>query len=145
VFLKADHVPTKWKALLSWFALPYLFCTVVVPSTLLLFRRDVTLGSFLEWKAQAYVLVACLFPSCFGTIVLWKLPIPRAWLGIIAGPILSIGGIAFWVWLRVIVWGGFEANAGAAATAELLLLPSCLAGAYAGFLRYRDQNLAGSR
>lgn len=105
----------------------------------MLLRHDVALASLLQWRAHTYVLAACLVPAGLGTIVLWLLPIRRPWVGIVAGLILASVGIAIWVQLRVTLFGGFEENAGTAAAAKMLLLPSCLAGAYAGFLRSREQ------
>jgi len=123
----------KWKAFTSWLILPYLASVVIA-----LLSHYIALAPLMQWKVHAYVLGACVFPAGFGTIILWLLPIRQAWVGIAAGPILALGAIVLWVMLRVTFWGGFEANAGTAATAMILLLPSCFAGAYAGFLRYRE-------
>ena len=50
-------------------------------------------------------------------------------------PPLAAAGITLWVWFEMALFGGFEENVDISVTALLLMLPSCLAGAYAGFLR----------
>jgi hypothetical protein len=129
----------KWEAFTSWLILPYLSYVIVIPVIMVLFRRDVAFASLLQWKAHAYVLEACALPAVLGTVILWLLPIRRTWIGIVVGLMLALGGMALWVQLRVTFWGGFEANAGTAATTMALLLPSCLAGAHAGSLRSRER------
>ena len=135
----------KSRAFGIWVAIPYLFVGVIFPGMRLLFRHDLALASWFEWRAHAYLLGACLIPAAAGTIILWLLPLRRTWAGILAGLILAIGGIGLWVAFRLTFFSGFEANAGAVAAAEILLLPCCLAGAYAGFLRSREQQSKAAR
>ena len=123
-----------------WLIIPYLFAVVVAPAILALFRHDLAFASLLEWRNHVYILLACVVPATLGMVTLWLLPIRQAWLGISLGLIVAIGGIALWLKLRVAFVGGFESNAGAVATAITLLLPSCLMGAYAGYLRSQREN-----
>ena len=129
----------KWKAFGLWLTLPYLFAAVIFPGMLLLFRHDIAPSSWFRWRDHVYVLVPCALTAGLGTTILWLLSIRRAWVGTITGSILAAGGIALWVKLRMTVFGGFESNAGTATMSLILLLPSCLAGAYAGWLRSREQ------
>lgn len=128
----------KWKAFTIWFAFPYFVAVVVVPGILVLSRHDAPLASLSQWRNHVYVLLACTSPAGIGTIILWLLPIRRTWWGVMTGITLAGGGVILWLQLRTTFFGGFEANAGAAATAMTILLPSCLAGAYAGFLRSNE-------
>jgi hypothetical protein len=132
----------KWKAFAIWLALPYLCYEAVIPGMLLLFSRDVTLAPMYHLRNLATVLATCASLAAFGTIAVWMLPIRRAWLGGISGLILAIAGIALWAWFEMAFFGGFEENVNIYVTAMFLMVPSCLAGAYAGFLRTRESHLA---
>ncbi len=56
-----------------------------------------------------------------------------------AGALAAIGIIAVYAWFAMTFFGGFEENIDIMIGALILSPPSCLAGAYAGFLRARDQ------
>jgi hypothetical protein len=126
----------KWKAFAIWVALPYLSYETVIPGLLLLFRHDVTLPPSL--RNLATVLATCAGLAAFGTTAIWMLPIRRGWVGIISGLILAITGIVLWALFEMALFGGFEEDAGIYVTAVSLVVPSCLAGAYAGLLRSRE-------
>ena len=131
-------VAPRWKAFAIWLALPYLSYEVVVPGILLLFSHDVTLAPMYRARNLATVLALCVALAAFGTITLWLLPIRRAWVGITGGLIVSAVGITLWAWFQKTLHGGFEENVDIYITALFLLVPSSLAGAYAGFLRSRE-------
>jgi hypothetical protein len=129
----------KWRAFTIWLISPFLFYVTVV-FIVSMFRNDVPVTSFSYWKVDSLLLGACAIPAVLGTFILWALPIRRPPLGIGAGSILAIAGIVLWNWFEMNFFGGFEANAGYYVTSLMLLVPSCLAGAYAGFLRTRKRH-----
>lgn len=136
---------TRWKAFAVWLIFPYLFYEAIVPGLLLLFNRAVTLAPQYRLKNLAIVLATCAGLAAFGTTIIWLLPIRRAWMAIAGGVILAAAGIFLWARFEMIFFGGFEKNVDFSVTALLLMLPSCLAGAYAGFLRSRDRQSEGAR
>jgi hypothetical protein len=128
----------KWKTFAIWLALPYLLYETVVPGMILLRRPDVSLADMYRLRSLATALATCASLAAFGTIAIWLLPIRRAWLGAITGLILAIVGITLWALFEMTFWGGFEENVDICMTAFSLMAPSCLAGAYAGFLRSKE-------
>ncbi len=66
-------------------------------------------------------------------------------MGIISGLILAAVGIIVWARFEMAFFGGFEENVDISVTALLLMFPSSLAGAYAGFLRSREQQSKAAR
>ena len=105
---------------------------------LLLSGHDVTLAPMYRLRSLATALATCASLAGFGTIAIWLLPIRRAWLGAITGLILAMAGITLWALFEMTFWGGFEEDVDIYVTAMFLMLPSCVAGAYAGFLRCRE-------
>jgi len=132
----------RLKAFAIWLVLPYLFYEAVVPGILSLSNRAVTLAPQSRLRNLAIALATCASQAAFGTVIIWVLPIRRAWVGIISGVILAAAGVTLWAWLEVSSFGGFEENVDITVTAALFMLPSCLAGAYVGFLRSRDHQSA---
>ena len=124
----------KLKAFAIWLAVPY-FSYALIVLGLRVFRSDVALGPIFNWKTQLLLLALCLVAAALGTIVLWMLPIRRRLLGVIAGLVLAVVSLVAEVWFAMTFYGGFEPNAGMYVSGLMLLLPSCLAGTYAGFLR----------
>lgn len=129
----------KRKVLTIWIIAPYLFYAVIIPGIMWLSGYQSTLSSALRWRVQGLILAYCVIPATFGTMILWALPIRRAWLSIMVGLIVAIGGIALCAWLEMFFFGGFEENMGIFVTAVMLLAPSGFMGAIAGFLRFREQ------
>jgi len=129
----------KYKAFVVWFGLPYLLFLLVVPLLMWLHGKPVDLSSELNWKRQALIISICAVPAALGTAILWLLPIRRAAVGILSGAVIAILGILIWAWVQVRFFGGFERNAGTYVLAMLLLVPECLGGGFAGFLRSRGQ------
>jgi hypothetical protein len=127
------------RAFLIWLFAPFLFYLIVIPGLLLLFRHDVALAPMFHWKNLAYVFAFCATPAVFGSISIFLLPIRRALLGIIAGVIFAFAGVMLCAWLEMSFFGGFEANVGIYVTAVMILLPTCLAGAYIGLLRSKEE------
>jgi MFS family permease len=76
--------------------------------------------------------------AAFGTIAVWILPTGRVWLGIIGGVVAAMGSVALAAWLAMTFYGGFENNIAIFVGALSLAPGGCLAGAYAGFLRSRE-------
>ena len=128
----------RWKAFTVWLVIPYL-SYVAIEVGVPLFRHDVPVAPVFYWRHLAILLRTCAVPAALGTIVLWALPIQRAWLGLMAGALAAIGIIAVYAWFAMTFFGGFEENIDIMIGALILSPPSCLAGAYAGFLRARDQ------
>lgn len=96
---------------------------------------------FRSFRSNAGVLISlsCLAQAVLGTTILWGVSIRQAWTGILIGVVIAASVIALSTWLELTFFGGFEANVGICLTALVLLLPSCLAAAYAGVLRSREQ------
>lgn len=127
----------RLKAFVFWLVLPYSVYIVVVTWMGL---SDNRAGSWDFWvlKYQIVVLTGLFIPALLGTAVLWMVPLRTSWLGIVLGPILAVAGILLWVWVEwgrsdgitVILFGG------------ITVIPSCIAGAYAGFSRARQHNVA---
>jgi hypothetical protein len=132
------NMAVKWKAFAVWIALPYLSYVVVLPIMLLIFRHDADLVSIYRLRHLVFLLAICTVLATFGIVTVWVLPIRRAWVGILSGLVAAIGGIALGAWFEMTFYGGFEENIGIYFTALFLAPPSCLAGAYAGFLRSRE-------
>jgi hypothetical protein len=130
----------RWRAFTFWQALPYIFCGGAFVTYLLLHDRGPsTLDALLDWNIQRIVLVPASVTAVLGTVILWRLPIRVAWLGMLVGLVLALGIITLCSWFEMILWGGFEEDGGIFLAALALTLPSCLAGAYAGLLRSREQ------
>ena len=125
----------RLKAFLTWSVLPYLSLLLVH----FVFRGrnanlDTTLRSFSS-SVGKMIFLCCLTQAVLGTLILWILPIKRTWTGVALAIIISLGVIATSTWLELTLFGSFEANVGIYVSAMMLLLPSCLAAAYAGVLR----------
>jgi hypothetical protein len=133
----------RWKAFAIWLALPYLSYEIVVPGMLLLFSHDVALAPMYRVRNLATVLAICTGLAVLGTITVWLLPIRRPWVGIFVGVTVAAAGVALWAWLEMTFLGGFEENVDIYVTALLLMPPSCLAGAYSGFVRSRASQSRG--
>lgn len=138
----------KWKALIIWIALPYVFDVVILPG------MEATLGqstSFTDWwqgtfnsRAMIAALLWCVIPGCVGTAILWRAPIRRFWTGTLAGALLAAGCLAVIARVILAIYGGLEENMEVRLEVFNLFLPSCCAGAYAGFLRFKDQTFSPS-
>jgi hypothetical protein len=128
----------KWKAFAIWLMAPYIFFGLAAVTMQLSRDHRITLAPLLAWEIQAIVLSPCAITAVIGTIILWVLPIRRAWIGIIAGAVLAVAAIAVWALVEMTFFGGFEKNIGIFLVALTLSPPSCLAGAYAGLVRSRE-------
>jgi hypothetical protein len=131
----------KWKAFAIWLGIPFFSCFAIEPAVGLLFRHNANVARIFHWRNVANLLRTCAIPAALGTAILWLLPIRRAWLGIIVGALVASGGIAVYAWLNMKLFGGFEENVDIFVGALMLSLPSCVAGAFAGFLRAKEANL----
>lgn len=132
-------MPPKWKAAIFWFAFPYLFYVLFVPTLALVSGRAVDFRQLFRWSTQIDILSSCAVTAALGTMILWIVPIHRAWLGLLIGPIVAIGAISLWAWVQLTFFGGFERNIGIYIIGMTTLLPSCLAGGYAGLLRFKER------
>jgi hypothetical protein len=130
---------SKLKAFAVWLLVPYLVAFIAIPGTLYVLGRNLAFATSRYWKGQPFGLAFCGALALFGTVVLWLLPIRRAWLGMVAGAAFALGGVALSAWLGFTYWGGFEANINIMVGSLLLLIPSGVAGAYAGLLRSREE------
>lgn len=92
-----------------------------------------------------FILAVCTGLAAFGTIAVWILPINRVWLGIVGGVVAAMGSVALAAWLAMTFYGGFENDIGIFWGALSLAPGSCLAGAYAGFLRSRENRAIRTR
>jgi hypothetical protein len=129
----------KWKAFTIWVAFPYFSYLVVMSGLMLLFEHHIKFAGFFSLRVQTLISAPCVIPAAFGTLALSVLPIRRTWLAIVTGTILGIGGMTFCAWFELSLFGSFETGPGIYLEALILLLPSSLAGAYAGFLRSKEQ------
>jgi len=128
----------KWKAFAVWIAMPFL-SSIVVPKVLYrLYGRADASPTYGLW-ILVFILAVCTGLAVFGTIVVWVLPIRRVCLGIVSGVIVAMGTVALAARLAMVFYGGFENNIGIFLGALFLAPGSCLAGAYAGFLRSREK------
>ncbi|HEY6971509.1 MAG TPA: hypothetical protein VJA94_20030 [Candidatus Angelobacter sp.] len=135
----------KWKALIIWIIVPYVFDTFVLFAIEAVFSQSVTLADWRRWTFDTRHLLAallwCTAQGGIGTLILWMLPVRRFWIGIMAGASLAIAYVVIVARIMMAFFGGFEENIDIFVGSFDLLLPSCWAGAYAGFLRFKDRQM----
>lgn len=138
----------KWKALIIWIALPYVFDVFVMPTIENTFGRNTSTADWWQGTFNGRAMIAavlwCVIPGAVGTALLWLAPITRFWVGTLVGALIAAGSLAVVARVILAVYGGFEENIEVRLEVFNLLLPSCCAGAYAGFLRFKDQTFSRS-
>ena len=127
----------RWKAFGVWLALLCVSALVVPKVLYRLYGRAEASPRYSLW-ILVFILALCTSLAAFGTIAVWILPMRRVWLGIVGGVVAAVGSVALAAWLAMTFYGGFENDIGIFWGALILVPGSCLAGAYAGFLRSRE-------
>ena len=117
--------------------MPFL-SAIVVPKVIYRFSSHPEGSPEFRLGILAFILAICTGLAVVGTVVVWVLPIRRGWLGVVCGVIVAMGTVAVSERLAIVLYGGFENN-GIFLGALSLAPGSCLAGAYAGFLRSRER------
>ena len=129
----------RMRAFVIWAVLPYL--SLVVLELIVRGPRanmGIIFRSFTS-RVGLFIFFACLGQAVLGTIILWLIPVKRAWVGITTGLAIATGVIAISIWLELQFFSGFEANVGIYVTAIMLVVPSFVAAGYAGVLRTRER------
>ena len=135
---------TKWRAFATWIVVPFL-SAIVVPEAIYRFSSHPEGSPEFRLGILAYILTICIGLATVGTVAVWLLPVKRVWWGIIGGMIVGAGSVALAAWFAMTFYGGFENNIGIFLAAISFGPGSCLAGAYAGFLRVRENQAVTSR
>jgi hypothetical protein len=130
----------KRKIFLFWVAAVYFSYVAFIILISFFKSAQVPFHLFFSLRGQSLLLIPCIFPAALGTVLLHIMSIRRAWLGVIIGIVLAAGGLAFSIWLEIQLLGSFEANAGIYLEALIMLLPNCVAGAWAGFAYFKVSN-----
>jgi MFS family permease len=133
----------RWRALATWIAL-LCMSAVVVPKVMYRFHGREESSPTYSLGILVLILAVSTGLATLGTIVVWVLPVRRVWLGMVSGVIAAMGSVVLSAWFAMTFYGGFENNIGIFIGAVSVTPGSCLAGAYAGFLRSRE-NQAGRR
>ena len=134
----------KWKAFAVWIAVPFL-SAIVVPKAIYRFYGRTDASPEYNLFLLSFIAAFCIGLAAVGTVVVWVLPVERVWLGIIAGIIAGAGMVGLAAWFAMTFYGGFENNIGIFLAAISFGPGSCLAGAYAGFLRSRENQTVRRR
>jgi MFS family permease len=129
----------KWRAFVVWIALLFL-SAIVVPKLIFRFYGRGEISPIYSLGIMSCFLAICTALAAIGTIAVWVLPVRRVWLGITGGVIAGAGSVALAAWLAMTFYRGFEISIWFFWYAAFLAPGSCLAGAYAGFLRSRQNN-----
>jgi MFS family permease len=127
----------KWKAFAVWIAVPYL-SAIIVPKAMYSFYGRADASPTYSFGILAFILAICTGLAAVGTIAVWVLPVRRVWLGVMGGVVAGAGSVALAAWFAMTFYGGFEENIVIFLGAISLAPGSCLAGAYAGFPRSRQ-------
>lgn len=113
-----------------------------------MFAGGATFADWWRWTFYMRHLITallwCIVQGGIGTLILWVLPIRRFWIGMVAGASLGLAYVVVVAKFMMAFYGGFEENIDIFVGSFDLLLPSCWAGAYAGFLRFQDRQLQES-
>ncbi|HKM49172.1 MAG TPA: hypothetical protein VJX69_16400 [Terriglobales bacterium] len=127
----------KWRAFATWIVVPFL-SAIVVPKAMYRFSSHPEGSPKYSLGILAFILAICTGLAAVCTIAVWVLPVKRVWLGVVGGIVAGAGSVALAAWFAMALYGGFEENIGMFLAAISLTPGSCLAGAYAGFLRVRE-------
>jgi MFS family permease len=131
------NMAMKWKAFATWIVVPFL-SAIVVPEAIYRCSSHPEGSPEFRLGILAFILAICIGLATVGTMAVWVMPVKRVWLGIIGGMTAGAGIVALAAWFAMTFYGGFENNIGLFLAAISFGSGSCLAGAYAGFLRSRE-------
>jgi MFS family permease len=134
----------KWKAFAVWFAVLFL-SAIVGPKAIDRFYGHADSLTEYNLFVLSFIGAICIGLAAIGTAVVWVLPVRRVWLGIVGGIIAGAASIALAAWFAMTFYGGFENDIGILLATISLGPGSCLAGAYAGFSRSRENRAVGRR
>ena len=126
----------KWRAFAVWIAVLFL-SAVVVPKVV--YRFYGRASPTYSLGILSFFLAICIDLAAVGTIAVWVLPAKRVWLGVVGGVVSGAGSVALAAWFAMTFFNfGFGSNFYIFWFAIFLAPGGCLAGAYAGFLRSRE-------
>jgi ABC-type sugar transport system permease subunit len=118
-----------------WTVITYCSYILLIAALTWFLKQNFQYGLLFSRKAQAILLIPAALPPALATLILWLLPIRHAWLGIVTGILLTLGGIVLSTWITIVYFGNSDNSPGIFLEGFIMVGPSCLVGAYAGLAR----------